>query len=253
MASAFTAATPERVALASVQEATGQGLEGQLDGQAWRIGRREFVVALAPGRAPLAAPGDDERLWLGSGAGLAADFELIDTLRPDAVAGVAALRALGLDVQIASGDRASTVQRVATALGIGSALGRMSPDAKQALIRSLQARGRRVLMVGDGINDGPVLAAADVSAAMGGGAAIAHAAADLLLMNESLGSIAAAVATGRGTARLVRANLRWAFVYNLCAVPLAAMGLVPPWLAAIGMSGSSLYVVWRAHRFVAAA
>jgi Cu2+-exporting ATPase len=253
MASAFTAATPARVALGSVQEATGQGLEGQLDGQAWRIGRREYVVALAPALAPSAAPGDDERLWLGSSAGLAADFELIDTLRPDAVAGVAALRALGLDVQIASGDRASTVQRVATALGIGSALGRMSPDAKQALIRSLQAQGRKVLMVGDGINDGPVLAAADVSAAMGGGAAIAHAAADLLLMNESLGSVAAAVATGRGTARLVSANLRWAFLYNLCAVPLAAMGLVPPWLAAIGMSGSSLYVVWRAHRFVAAA
>jgi Cu2+-exporting ATPase len=252
LASAFTAATAGRVRFEAVQESTGQGLEGRLAGAPWRIGRREFVTALAPQRAQPVAADDDERLWLGSGSGLAADFELIDTLRPDAADGVAALRALGLTVRIASGDRASTVQHMAAALGIESAQGRMSPDDKQRLIRRLQAQGHRVLMVGDGSNDGPVLAAANVSAAMGGGAAIAHAAADLLLMNESLASLAAAVATGRGTARLVSANLRWALLYNLCAVPLAAVGLVPPWLAAIGMSGSSLYVVWRARRFVAA-
>lgn len=259
LASAFTEATAARLTFGSVREVTGQGLEGELEGTTWRIGQRAFVAALAgpslatpPGLAMGAGAPDDDHLWLGSAAGMAAEFELIDTLRPDAQAGVAQLRALGLEVRIASGDRAATVQRVATALGIAAASGRMTPDDKQALIRQLQASGRKVLMVGDGINDGPVLAAANVSAAMGGGAAIAHAAADLLLMNESLGSVAAAVDTGRGTARLVRANLRWALAYNLCAVPLAAAGLVPPWLAAVGMSCSSLYVVWRARRFVGA-
>jgi Cu2+-exporting ATPase len=141
------------------------------------------------------------------------------------------------------------VQGIARALGITEAHGRLDPQAKLALIRTVQQRGHKVLMVGDGINDGPVLAAADVSGAMGSGAAIAHAAADMLLMNESLGTVGTAVEVARGAARLVAANLRWALLYNLCAVPLAALGLVPPWLAAVGMSASSLYVVWRAHRF----
>ena len=150
---------------------------------------------------------------------------------------------------MASGDRPAVVERLAAELGIDAATGRMDPHAKLALVRDLQARGRRVLMVGDGINDGPVLAAAHVSCAIGAGAALAHAASDLLLMNESLSSIAAAVGTARGAARLMRANLRWALAYNLCAVPLAAAGLVSPWLAALGMSGSSLFVVLRAGRF----
>jgi Cu2+-exporting ATPase len=248
LAAAFTAASAQRLPFAAVREQSGDGLEGTLDGERWRIGRHAFVAELAP-QAPVPADAG-ECIWLGSAAGLAAGFLFDDTLREDAVAGVAALRALGLELQIASGDREATVARMAQALGIAQARGRMAPDDKLALIRSLQAQGRRVLMVGDGINDGPVLAAANVSAAMGGGAAIAHAAADLLLMNESLASVAAAVDTGRGTERLVRANLRWALLYNICAVPLAALGFVPPWLAAIGMSGSSLYVVWRARRFV---
>lgn len=245
LASAFTAATSRRVQLDGVREDTGQGLEALLDGQRWRIGRHDYVAELA------AAVGNrgDERIWLGSGAGPVAAFELIDTLRPDAASTVRRLRSLGLNLLIASGDRRSTVQGIAVALDITQAQGRMDPQAKLTLIRSLQQQGHKVLMVGDGINDGPVLAAADVSGAMGGGAAIAHAAADMLLMNESLATVGTAVETARGTARLVAANLRWALLYNLCAVPLAALGLVPPWLAALGMSASSLYVVWRAHRF----
>ena len=245
LATAFTAATGTRVALDQVQEMSGLGLEGRLDGERWRIGRQGYVAELAAG----AVIGDDERIWLGSGAGFAAAFELVDSLRPEAAAAVQRLRSLGLDLMIASGDRRATVQRVGAALNIAPAQGRMDPQAKLALIRSLQQQGRKVLMIGDGINDGPVLSAADVAGAMGGGAAIAHAAADMLLMNESLATVGTAVDTARGTARLVAANLRWALLYNLCAVPLAALGLVPPWLAALGMSASSLYVVWRAHRF----
>ena len=245
LATAFTAATGTRVALDQVQEMSGLGLEGRLDGERWRIGRQGYVAELAAG----AVIGDDERIWLGSSAGFAAAFELVDSLRPEAAAAVQRLRSLGLDLMIASGDRRATVQRVGAALNIAPAQGRMDPQAKLALIRSLQQQGHKVLMIGDGINDGPVLSAADVAGAMGGGAAIAHAAADMLLMNESLATVGTAVDTARGTARLVAANLRWALLYNLCAVPLAALGLVPPWLAALGMSASSLYVVWRAHRF----
>jgi Cu2+-exporting ATPase len=256
LAGAFTAATQKRVAVSDLIERAGQGLEGSADGVRWRIGRREYVAELGHKGAQAAAAAEsgadfdaDDYIWLGSATGCAAAFALTDTLRPDAAAAIAALRELGLTVRIASGDRRSTVARLAGELGIAAAAGRMDPEAKLRLIRELQAQGHRVLMIGDGINDGPVLAAAHVSCAMGGGAALAHAAADLLLMNESLLSVAAAVRTARGATRLVRANLRWALGYNLCAVPLAAAGLVSPWLAALGMSASSLYVVERARRF----
>ncbi|MBS0387269.1 MAG: cadmium-translocating P-type ATPase [Proteobacteria bacterium] len=254
LAAAFTGATADRSAIDAVHERAGQGLEGRIDGALWRIGRREYVADLAGTQAPPAAADDsDDFIWLGSAAGFSAAFAVTDSLRPEAAAAIAALRELGLTVRIASGDRRSTVARVAAELGISDASGRMDPQAKLGLIRELQAQGRRVLMVGDGINDGPVLASAHVSCAMGGGAALAHAAADLLLMNESLLSVAAAVQTARGTMRLMRSNLRWALGYNLCAVPLAAAGLVSPWLAALGMSGSSLYVVERARRFAGGA
>ncbi len=253
LAAAFTAATHSRVAVDHLREHTGRGIEGVVDDVTWRIGKANYVAELRPGGAHgTKLPDEDEYVWLGSATGCAAAFALTDTLRTDAAAAIARLRALGLDVRIASGDRRATIARVASELGIAAAEGRMDPQAKLALIHDLQAQGRRVLMVGDGINDGPVLASAHASCAMGGGAALAHAAADLLLMNESLLAVAAAVQTARGATRLVRANLRWALAYNLCAVPLAAAGLVSPWLAALGMSASSLYVVERARRFARA-
>lgn len=237
-------------------ETTGDGVEARIDGHLWRVGRREWVAALCMPTAagqpapPLAAP--DARIWLGDEAGLAAAFEVRDGLRADAAAALQALRTAGLRLAIISGDRAAAVQLVAAELGVADARGGLNPQAKLAAVRELQRRGQRVLMVGDGINDGPVLAAADVSCAMGQGAAIAQAASDLLLMNDSLAAIAEAIATARASLALMRANLRWALIYNLAAVPLAAFGYVPPWLAALGMSGSSLYVVWRAHRFAKA-
>jgi P-type Cu2+ transporter len=255
LAAAFAAATHSRVAVSEMREHQGRGLEGVINGVTWRIGRASYVAELRSSSGTPAgnAADEDEYIWLGTAAGYAAAFSLADTLRPDAATAIAGLRALGLAVRIASGDRRATVARIAAELGIAEAEGRMDPQAKLALIHDLQARGRRVLMVGDGINDGPVLACAHASCAMGGGAALAHAAADLLLMNESLLAVAAAVQTARGATQLVRANLHWALAYNLCAVPLAAAGLVSPWLAALGMSASSLYVVERARRFARAA
>ena len=251
LAAAFTTAIAGRRAVMDVVETAGEGLEGRIDGAPWRIGRRAYVAALAADSPAWAATPDaaDERIWLGNASGPCATFTVTDTLRPDAADAMAELRRLNLTVIVASGDRASVVQHLAAQLGIDQATGRMDPLAKLALVRELQSRGRRVLMVGDGINDGPVLAAAHASCAIGAGAALAHAASDLLLMNGSLASISVAIDTARGASRLMRANLKWALAYNLCAVPLAAAGLVSPWLAALGMSASSLFVVLRAGRF----
>jgi Cu2+-exporting ATPase len=120
------------------------------------------------------------------------------------------------------------------------------------LVRDLQAQGRRVLAIGDGVNDGPALAAADVSCAMGEGSAIAQAASDLLLLHEGLAVIGDAVATARRMMHVIRQNLYWSLAYNVAAIPLAALNLVPPWVAAIGMSMSSLIVVLNARRLAAA-
>ncbi len=244
LAAAF-AALDRGLVVEQVREVSGMGLEGRVDGRWYRLGRHEFAGEAA---AQLSADAG-ERVWLGSAGRLIASFEILDSLRPDAADTVRALRAAGLGLRIASGDRPGAVARIAEELGIEAPRGRQTPADKIALVRGLQAAGHRVLMLGDGINDGPVLAAADVSCAMGQGAAVAHAAADMLLLGDSLAGIPRAIATARGSARLIRGNLRWALGYNLCAVPVAALGWVAPWIAAIGMSASSLYVVWRAHAF----
>jgi Cu2+-exporting ATPase len=155
---------------------------------------------------------------------------------------------LGILPILASGDRREAVAGIARQLGIGRAEGRLEPQEKISLLLLLQARGACVLAVGDGINDGPVLAAADVSCAMGQGSAIAQAAADLLLLNDSLRALPLAVQTAQSMRTIIRQNLRWAFLYNLAAVPLAALGFIAPWVAAIGMSVSSLVVVLNARR-----
>ena len=251
LAAAFRTHAAVGVQAREVREFAAQGLEGCIGSERWRIGRAAFVAELArrPWAEPAAGESPDEFLWLGSEDGPAASFELIDPLRAQAPAALRALREAGLSVVLASGDRLQAVERVAAELHIPEASGRLDPAGKISLVRNLQAAGHRVLMVGDGINDAPVLGAADVSCAMGQGAAIAHSAADMLLLNDSLQLLGEAVLTARANARLVRANLAWALGYNVCAVPLAAMGWVPPWAAAIGMSCSSLFVVWRAGRF----
>jgi P-type Cu2+ transporter len=227
-----------------LRETAGQGIEGTVAGRRWRLGRREYVAELRQGRAD----SFDADIVLGDAGGLAAAFSLSAPLRPDARAAIDALRELGLDVLIASGDSAGAVARAAGSLGVGSAHSRLTPEDKIALVREREARGHRVLMVGDGINDGPVLAAAHVSCAMGQGSAIAQSASDLLLVHEGLANLPRAVQTARAALRVVRQNLGWALAYNLAAVPLAALGLVPAWLAALGMSLSSLAVVLNARR-----
>jgi Cu2+-exporting ATPase len=161
---------------------------------------------------------------------------------------VARLRAQGLSLHLASGDAAAPVARFANVMAITDVHARQSPEAKLALVRALQDQGRTVAMVGDGLNDAPVLAGADVSLAIGDGAALAQRAADLVLSGASLGNVPAAIAIARRTRRVVRQNLAWALGYNLLALPLAAAGVVTPWLAALGMALSSLAVTANALR-----
>jgi Cu2+-exporting ATPase len=244
LAAAFAAHADPAVQAQDAREIEGAGVAGTVQGVRWRLGRRAFVAG-TPGVE------DDAALYLGNDAGLAARIVVAAPLRSDARAAVDALRALGLEVAIASGDSAAAVSQAASALAVRDAGARLAPADKIERVRALRAAGRRVFMIGDGINDGPVLAAADVSCAMGQGSAIAQSASDLLLVHDDLGTLPRAVAAARGAMRVVRQNLGWALVYNLAAVPLAALGLVPPWLAALGMSLSSLGVVLNARRLAA--
>ena len=230
-----------------VRETPGLGIEGVVDGRRFKLGRRDFV-APAPG-----ADGEADGLWLGDGSVVLARFGLREGLREGAAAAVAALATQDLRVRLCSGDGATAVQRLARAVGIADAAARQSPTQKLALVRELQSRGHVVAMVGDGLNDAPVLAGADVSFAMSDGAALAQRAADFVVTSPSLLRIPQAIALARRTRRVVRQNLAWALAYNLAALPLAAAGHVPPWLAALGMAASSLLVTLNALRLAARA
>jgi P-type Cu2+ transporter len=233
-----------------VREVEGQGMEGRVDGVTWRLGKRGFVDDLRAGSnlLPLLKRGAGDGVFLGSATGLAASFEISSPLRPAAKQAIDMLRGLGLHIVLASGDSDGAVRHVARALDVPRASSRLTPADKIRLVEELRHGGRRVFMVGDGINDGPVLATAHVSCAMGQGSAVAQSAADLLLLHEGLDSLPLAVRTARATRRVIRQNLGWALGYNLAAVPLAAFGLISPWLAALGMSLSSLGVVLNARR-----
>jgi Cu2+-exporting ATPase len=171
-------------------------------------------------------------------------------VRADAGVAVDALRGLGLRIHLASGDASGAVERLTRQLDIDDAHARQSSEDKLALVRKLQAEGRVVAMVGDGLNDAPVLAGADVSLAMGEGASLAQRAADMVLTAPSLLRIPAAVQLARRTQRIIRQNFAWAVGYNLLALPLAVMGQVTPSLAAIGMALSSLMVTANALRLM---
>ena len=163
---------------------------------------------------------------------------------------VRSLSRCGIGTEILSGDRHSVVAAVGKACGIAIQSGRNSPQQKLARVQSLQREGHRVLMLGDGLNDAPVLGAADVSIAMGSGTALAHASAEMILTTEDLTVLPAAIQLSRRMRRIVRQNLIWSASYNFGSLPLAALGLIPPWVAALGMSLSSVFVVLNATRLL---
>ena len=220
------------------QVAIGQGVSGVIGAKEWRLGRSDFVQ---PGL-------DATGVFLGVNGHLVARFDVSDPLRWDSAQTVEQLGKLGVTAGLISGDSAVAVSKTAAALGIDDYHADCSPEQKLDIIRSLQASGEAVVMVGDGINDAPVLAGADTSIALAHGAELAQTSADILLVGETLSPVATAVEISRGTLRVVRQNLAWAIGYNSLALPLAALGYVPPWAAAIGMSASSLIVVLNALR-----
>ncbi len=233
------------VELAAVEKAqvhVAAGVSGTIDGQNWRLGSADFAGvtdAIDSTRTTVHLSADGKHV---------ASFELEDELRPDVIETLAALRHSGIGVSLASGDTASAVQNVADQLRIDDVRAGCTPDEKLALIQAYQDAGERVVMVGDGINDAPVLAGADASIALAHGSLLAQTSADVIMLGESLQPLTTAVGMARQTMRVVRQNLSWAIAYNLLALPAAAAGLVPPWAAAIGMSASSLVVVLNALR-----
>jgi len=245
VASAF-ARHDDGAVVANAEAITASGVTGQIDGVDYRLGKSEFVAEWLT-QAP-AEPGEGQWIALASPGQLLAWFRVDSPLRSGAASLVSELQAAGLEVWLASGDRADNVHRIAARLGIANVLADCTPADKLALVRRLQADGARVAMVGDGINDAPVLAGADVSLALAEGADIARTQADLVVTGKGLNRVSAAFALAPRVRRIVRQNLAWAFSYNMTALPFAAAGFVPPWLAAIGMSASSLLVVLNGQR-----
>ncbi|MBK7024328.1 MAG: cadmium-translocating P-type ATPase [Sulfuritalea sp.] len=253
IARALTAGgTDAGVAASAVRATTGAGVEGLIDGRPWRLGRPEFVAAMHGLAVPLELESKvgagDTVIALGNADGWQAFFRLSDSLRSEASAMTAGLSAAGIKLSIFSGDATAAAARVGAALGIADARGGLSPEDKHAALKALQDAGETVAMVGDGVNDAPVLARAQVSIAMGGGADLARANADVVLLGNDLLALPAGLALARRTVRIVKQNLVWAFAYNFLAIPLAMAGWVTPWMAGIGMSASSLLVVLNALR-----
>ena len=236
-----------------LHETVGQGVSGRLrhadeSGHevSARLGSARFCGVEAVATQALHACLSDEQGWV-------ATFELQEDLRADASTTVAALKALGLQVHLLSGDVPESVARVAQQAGLDHAQGGCTPQDKLDFLRQLQSQGHKVAMVGDGLNDGPVLAGAHVSFAFGQAVPLAQAQSDFVVLGEQLGAVAQTLQLARRTLRIVRQNLWWAAIYNAVCIPLAVAGWLPAWLAGLGMALSSLLVVLNALRLSLAA
>ena len=235
-----------------LHEVAGAGVEAKLNGEIYRLGRLEFVGDLH--RYPFEIPAQflgKTLSALGNEHGWIALYVLEDCLREDALEAIGTLQDRGLKILLLSGDRSDVVQKVAFDCAIADAQGDLSPGEKHEIVRRLQADGAVVVMVGDGMNDGPALSLADVSIVMGQGAPISQSRSDLLLMSNRLTDLAYGVKLSHMALKLIRQNLAWAVAYNVVAIPAAVTGLLEPWHAALGMSLSSLLVVFNALRLLA--
>jgi Cu2+-exporting ATPase len=227
----------------------GYGVYGVIEGRRYTLGNAGMTPDMSlPHRDTAGLPPGATLIWLCDESRALAVFVLADALRPQAGELVADLQRHGIGASILSGDAEPAVAYCAERLGIRHWRAALTPEGKLAALRELQARGEVVAMVGDGINDAPVLAGAPVSIAMGSGTQMARASGDVVLLTENLMEIAHAHHMSRFTMKVIRQNFVWALAYNLLALPFAATGYLSPWLAALGMSVSSLVVVLNALR-----
>jgi len=229
-----------------IEEVPGQGLSGVVDGVACRLGRRAFVTPGAADFADETDPGAE--VWFARGDEPAQRIVFEDTVRPDALAVVAALRQRGLAVELVSGDREAAVRDAAHAAGIQDWRADVRPEAKVARLEALRAEGRRVLMIGDGLNDAAALAAAHASAAPGAAVEVAQSAADVVFTGARLAPLVDIVDTARRAQSRIHENFAFSALYNIFAIPVAVAGFVTPLIAALAMAGSSLIVTLNALR-----
>lgn len=220
------------------------GVEGRVDNVGFRLGSSTFCEIELKDFARV----DNSRVWLSDQSGWIACFELDDGLREGAQAAISELKQRGLDLQILSGDHEQAVESIAKRVSINSFYAEQSPAMKMQFLETLQHKGKTVLMVGDGVNDAPVLSVANVSMTVSGASELANSAADFIITANSLEYMIKVLDSARNTKRVIRQNLVWALSYNLLAVPFAAAGLIVPWMAALGMSLSSLLVVINSGR-----
>ncbi len=224
------------------------GLAGTVGEQLYYLGSPDFISE-ATGQA--SEPDTKGDVFLADGQSWLACFSLSDQLRDGIVPALTQLADRGLDVHMVSGDGEAAVRRVAGQLGIDSWSANQKPEQKLLAIKALQDQGRVVLMVGDGANDGPVLAAADVSMTVQGATELANSTADVILTSESMELLSRVFEIAASARSLIRQNLSWALIYNASVMPLAMTGMLKPWMAALGMSASSLLVVLNASRLSA--
>ncbi len=243
LAKAIASASPERRPVSDVEEITGEGVRGTVDGVEFFVGK--------PGNPSRY----DEHLSLGRTvvevrrAGVLAGFIAVeDPLREDAVEGVKRLSAMGITCVMATGDNEKTARAVAARVGIGEVHAGVRPDGKLDLVRQLQARGGKVLMTGDGMNDAAALKGADIGVAVGSGTDLAIDSADIVIVKGGISRLADAVAISRKTFTVIRQNLFWAFAYNVVAIPLAMAALLHPVIAEGAMAFSSISVILNSMR-----
>lgn len=224
----------------------GNGIAGKLNGHVYKLGSANFVNLT--GCPPLANEVDNATVILTKNNAVVAAFWLVDQIKNDVAAVLKKLKRY--DTSILSGDSEKNVSFVAHKLGINNTYAQCTPSQKLTTIKTMQQQGKKVLMLGDGINDAPVLAAADVSLAVGNASDLAKNAADVILLNARLDSLSLVLAMADRTRRKIKQNMVWAIGYNVLVLPLAMAGFLTPWMAALGMSISSIIVVVNSTRLL---
>jgi len=232
----------------NVSNTPGNGMTGTVDDRQWFLGKADFIAQHCSDAPGIDDSGGRTQVILATSDRVHAVFTLEDEIREDAVELINNLRRIGKSVILLTGDNQSTAQHIADTTGISEVHANLRPQDKLEFIKTLQKDGAIVSMTGDGVNDAPVLAGADVSIAMGSGSQLAAASADFILLSNRVSTIYSGYRLCVATLSIIRQNLMWAIAYNILAVPAAAMGYIQPWLAAIGMSASSLVVVLNALR-----